>query len=154
MCHVEAAFPPRHLFAPTSLALFTHMSHLRRAFHANRTAITVALFGVVATTMATVSYSAPLLSLVEHLVALFDLRLLVALFTGAAASCSVNFAFQWMTRGGHSLGHESSSYGAPGGGVMGAALPDEWVEGAQEIPDNACYFCVRRAATSKCGSCR
>ena len=153
MCHVETAFPPRHL-APASLALFTHMSHLRRTFHANRTAIALAFLGVAATTMAAVSYSASILSLVERLVALFDLRLLVALFTGAAASCGVNFAFQWATRGANPLGQESSSYGAPGGGVMGAALPDEWVEGAQEIPDNACYFCVRRAATSKCGRCR
>lgn len=83
---------------------------------------------------------------------LLDLRIILALLLGAGTSFVCNFA--WTTIRERRAGRAAGNNDAAGQNeVANGAVAGP---GAQtfDIPDNACYFCIRRPATSKCGSCR
>lgn len=86
---------------------------------------------------------------------MFDLKITLAVLLGATISFLFNFASTAVregraaraARGNAAAGHNEAGSGVAGPGP--GAQPFD-----MQIPDNACYFCIRRPATSKCGSCR
>lgn len=80
---------------------------------------------------------------------LLDFTIILAVLLGAATSYVFNYAWAAIRerRSGRSNGSGVTPQAEGGSGGVGAQAFDN-------IPDNACYFCIRRAATSKCGSCR
>ncbi|CAI5500535.1 unnamed protein product [Closterium sp. Naga37s-1] len=109
-------------------------------------------------------------SLLPRVSVTIDFSVLAALLIGAAGSLTINFLIQRNfalvpisaaapPTAATAAGAAGAGAGAAGAGAeVGAAGGEVGDPGpglfAFEIPDNACYFCVRRAATSKCGSCR
>ncbi|CAI7843826.1 unnamed protein product [Closterium sp. NIES-53] len=98
-----------------------------------------------------------------------DFSVLAALLIGATGSLTINFLIQRnfaLVPISAAPPATAAAAGAAGGGVAGeagagaeaGAVGEVGNPGpglmAFDIPDNACYFCVRRPATSKCGSCR
>ncbi|CAI6003912.1 unnamed protein product [Closterium sp. NIES-64] len=109
-------------------------------------------------------------SLLPRVSVSIDFSVLAALLIGATGSLTINFLIQRnfalvpisaappaaAAAAGAAAGGVAGEAGA--GGEAGAAGGEVGNPGpglmAFDIPDNACYFCVRRPATSKCGSCR
>ncbi|GJP62713.1 hypothetical protein CLOP_g19743 [Closterium sp. NIES-67] len=111
-------------------------------------------------------------SLLPRVTVSVDLSVLAALLVGAAGSLSINFLLQrnfaLIPVSAATAPAAAAAAGAAGAGVGGTgegAGAEAGAAGGEvgdpgpglvafDIPDNACYFCVRRPATSKCGSCR
>ena len=121
---------------------------LRDCFHQLKSHVSLLVASVGILTFAAVYQRESVAVSLRGLWSLVDLQILLAVLLGAASSFCVTLLLQWRATSRQRSDERAAARVPRGGHDPIASVP------ASEIPDNACYFCVRRPATSKCGSCR